>query len=181
MTFLTRKIPIMEGNLLEVAGILASMYLVLLASEIPMTALSFLLYLVALCGLLFFPHCLTHYIVGRLLGIRFRYYSVNRSAVSKLRLGPLASIASGFVVLRLNIDRESLRSVTPLRRNAMFMSGAIASMIFPFFPALASLGHLPIFLSILLLLISIGNFAFDLYFSPRAGDFSRVKSHPPSQ
>jgi hypothetical protein len=58
----------------------------------------------------------------------------------------------------------------------MFASGAVASMILPFVPAILSFGRLPLSLSVLLLLISVGNLVFDLFYSPKAGDISRAKS-----
>lgn len=57
----------------------------------------------------------------------------------------------------------------------MFISGAAASMILPFFVVVTSLNHLPLELGVILLLLSVGNVVFDLYYGPKAGDISRAK------
>ncbi len=173
---LPKRISLLVGNLIEVTGILLGICLIALAAVIPMMPLTFLLYLGAWFCLLFFPHSLTHYIVGRLVGVKFRYYSFGKSSVSKLRLSLLNLFASRLVVLTLKVDQTSLRSVTPSRRSIMFSSGAVASMVLPFLAAIASFGHLPLPLSVFILLISVVNLAFDLYYSPKAGDISRATS-----
>ncbi len=170
------RIPVMLGNVVELAGIFLAIYLIVLAPEVPAIPVKFLLYLVAWFCLLFFPHGLAHYVVGRLVGVRFRYYSLGKSSVSKLRMRFLGAIADKSVVLTLNVDRGSLQSVSFRGRIAMFSSGAVASMILPFSAALASLRDLPKVLSVFLLLLSAANLAFDLYFSPKAGDISRAIS-----
>ncbi len=171
-----RRISLLLGNLTEVAGVLFGISLIALAPAVTTIPLTFLLYLMAWFCLLFFPHGLAHYFVGVLVGVRFRHYSFGRSSISKLRMRFLGVFASKLVVLTLRVDQASLRSVSPLRRRIMFSSGAVASMVLPFFAAAASIGHLPSALSALLLLISVANLAFDLYYSPKAGDISRAKS-----
>ncbi len=171
-----KRISLLIGNLIEVTGILLGICLIALAPGIRVIPLTFLLYLVAWFCLLFFPHSLTHYIVGRLLGVKFRYYSFGKSSVSKLQLGFLKRFASRLAVLTLKVDQTSLRSVTPSRRTVMFSSGAVASMVLPFLAVTASFGHLPLSLSVFILLISVANLAFDLYYSPKAGDISRAIS-----
>ncbi|MGA8904999.1 MAG: hypothetical protein WB661_08335, partial [Candidatus Bathyarchaeia archaeon] len=94
----------------------------------------------------------------------------------KLRIPFLSMVASRSRVLTLNVDRESLQSAGRRGRIAMFSSGAVASMILPFFVALTSLRDLPMVLSVFLLLLSAANFAFDLYFSPKVGDISKALS-----
>jgi len=172
------RIPLLVGNIVEVAGVLFALYLISFALGVPNSPLKFLVYLVAWVCLLFFPHGLAHYIVGRLVGIGFQYYYLSRSSVYKLKLPFARAIASRSVVLTLKVDQHSLQTASVGSRAVMFSSGAVASMILPFFAAAASLGHLPMNLSAILLLLSAANLAFDLYYSPKAGDISRAKSAP---
>jgi hypothetical protein len=170
------RIPVAVGNLVEVAGILFGLYLIVIVPEVTFVPLKLILYLVAWVCLLFFPHSLTHFVVGRLVGVRFRYYSFGKSSVYKLRIPFLSVIASRSPVLTLKVDRGSLQLVSRSGRIAMFSSGAVASMVFPFFAAFASFRDLPMVLSIFLLLLSTANLLFDSYFSPKAGDISRAIS-----
>ena len=170
------RIPIAVGSLVEVAGILFALYLVVITPEVTFVPLKLILYLVAWVCLLFFPHSLTHYAVGRLVGVRFRYYSFGKSSVYKLRIPFLSMIASRSPVFTLRVDRASLQLVGRGARIAMFSSGAVASMVCPFFVAFSSFRDLPVMFSVFLLLLSASNLLFDCYFSPKAGDISRAIS-----
>lgn len=166
----------MVGNLVEIAGILFALYLIVMAPEVTLVPLKLILYLVAWVCLLFFPHSLAHYAVGKLVGVRFRYYSFGKSSVYKLRIPLLSIIASRSPVFTLRVDRGSLQSLSRGGRIAMFSSGAVASMVLPFLVAFASFRDLPMVFSIFLLLLSAANLVFDSYFSPKAGDVSRAIS-----
>ena len=170
------RISLLFGNLVGGVGLLLGFLLVAVAPSTAAVSLKFLLYLVAWACFLFFPHGLAHFLVGRIVGVRFRYYTFNKSSISKLKLPILPGLASKLVVLTLKVDRGSFQLVSRGRRCAMFASGALASMLLPFISAFASLGHLPIFLSEILLAFSILNFVFDLYYSPRAGDILRARN-----
>ena len=98
------RIPIMVGNLVEVAGILFAVCLILITPEIASLPLKFTMYLVAWVCFLFFPHSLTHYLVGTFVGVRFRYYSFGKSSVYKLRIPFLSMIVLRSPVFTLRID-----------------------------------------------------------------------------
>jgi hypothetical protein len=168
------KIPLVLGNGVEILGIAVAIYLVLKAPQVGDIFLRFFLYLISWGCLEFFPHCLAHFVVGRLVGAGFAHYFFGKSSITRLRSRVLNAVASAVPVLTLKIDQNSLRSVTHGGRAALYASGAAASMILPFFVAVASLGRLPIGLSVVLLLLSAGNVAFDLYYSPKVGDISRI-------
>ena len=170
------RIPIAVGNLIEIAGILFALYFIVMTPEVTPVLLKLILYLAAWGCLLFFPHSLTHYVTGRFVGVRFLYYSFGKSSVYKLGIPFVSVIASRSRVLTLKVDRGSLQSVGRGGLIAMFSSGAVASMLFPFLVAFASFRDLPIAFSVFLLLLSAANLLFDLYFSPKAGDISRAIS-----
>jgi hypothetical protein len=164
------------GNGVEVLGILLAVYLMVLAADASGIYVRFFLYLISWGCLIFFPHCLMHYLVGSIVGVRFKFYYLGKSGVSKLGLPLLARLAARVPVLAVKVDRRSLRSVTPGRRAVMFASGAVASMILPFIVVVASLPRLPLSLTLAILFLSVANLAFDLYYSPKAGDISRAKA-----
>jgi hypothetical protein len=151
----------------------AGVYLLVVASSINAVPLRFLVYLIFWVCLVFFPHCLAHFVVGRLVGVRFTHYVLGKSSITKLRL-PVISSVSSMIPLTLKIDGGSLRSVSPGARAVMFASGAVVSMILPFLAVVVSIGRLPVMWSAGLFLISVANVCLDLYYSPRAGDLSRI-------
>jgi hypothetical protein len=172
----TFKIPLLLGNMIGIGGLVLAAYLILVADLTAEVILSFFLYVVACACLVFFPHGLSHYVVGRLAGIRFTYYSVGKSAVRKLRLPFVSATASKVPVLTLRTDQGTLFSVSPQRRAAMFAAGAAASMLLPFISFVASLKRLPVEFSGVLFLICLTNAMFDIYYSPKAGDIARAKA-----
>jgi hypothetical protein len=169
------KIPLAIGNLAEIIGTIFALYLIYAAADISQITLRFLFYLISWGSLVFFPHCLVHFIVGRLVGIRFTNYSFGRSAIGRLRIPLVSVLASKAPVLTLKVHHESLKSASRGARAVMFASGAVTSMVLPFFAAVASLGHLPLSLTVLLMVFTAANLAFDIYYSPRAGDISRIR------
>jgi hypothetical protein len=168
------KIPLIAGNSVEILGIAGAIWLLVVASDINSILLRLLTYLLSWACLLFFPHCLAHFVTGRLAGVRFTHYLLSKSPVARLEVPIISAVASKIPVLGLKVDQKSLASVSRGARAVMFVSGAAASMIFPFMVVVASFGRLPGILNGGLLLLSTANLAFDSYYSPRAGDISRI-------
>ncbi len=127
----------------------------------------------------YFPHCLVHFIIGRIGGIAFTHYVVGKSALVKLRLPYLKDLLRYLPVLGIRIDRSSLARSSPRVRKLMFQSGAYASMLLPNLTVLESLLHSLPTTSALLTLMSAVNVGVTLYYSPRAGDMWRARiSYP---
>jgi hypothetical protein len=168
------EIPLAVGNSVEILGIAVAVYLIVIAPDISDVVLRFLVYLISWGCSVFFPHCLAHFVTGRLVGIRFKYYLLTRSPLVKLKLPLISAMGSMLPVLGLRIDHSSLGSIGHGARAVMFTSGTAASMVFPFFPVAASIGRLPVILSSVLLVLSAANVLFGLYYSPKLGDISRI-------
>lgn len=170
------RISLTLGNTVGIVGTIFALYLLIMTELIQNHFLQFLLYLLSLACLVFFPHCLAHYLVGRVVGIRFRYYFLGRSGVARLHLPLVSKLAAALPVLTLKVNSASLASVSHARRAVMFASGAVASMLLPSVPAIVSLGRLSVTQSVLIFLLVGFNVAFDLYYSPKAGDMARACS-----
>ena len=95
------------GNGIEVLGIAVGVYLLVAASSINAVPLRFLGYLISWVCLVFFPHSLAHFAVGRLVGVRFTHYTLGKSSITKLRLPVISSVSSMIPLLTLKIDRGS--------------------------------------------------------------------------
>jgi hypothetical protein len=79
-------------------------------------------------SMVYFPHCLAHYVVGRLLGVEFSHYTLSKSMLSKAGLPIVSRIFSVRAFLTLRIKRRSGR----MAMFAMFLAGPLASMFSPF-------------------------------------------------
>jgi len=124
---------------------------------------------------LYAAHCPSHYVVGRIVGIRFSRLVVGRSALRKSSSRVARLVGGRAVTPVLIVDRASLARVSPLRRKAMFYSGVTASTAAPFLVALyASLTGDPIS-TLVTLIVSICYLTFNVFYSPRTGDVYRAK------
>jgi hypothetical protein len=167
------RLSLLHGNLIELVGTLVAFALNHYAPSLGGVYVRFALYLLSFACLIFFPHCLAHFIIGTLVGIKFDYYSIRESSISRLNL-PISF--PRLPVLSLKVNRESLKHTNPFGRGAMFASGAIVSVLLPFIVVASALPNIPQLPGMLLLVLAIANAAFDLYYSPRAGDFSRMRT-----
>ena len=169
-----RKFTTAQGAGISILGLAAGVISLVLASTSTGLLFRIILLLFTWFTFWFFSHDLAHHITGQLLGIRFQYYYLGKSAIRKLNLPIIPQLMNRVPVLVLKVDPESLKHAKPRSRRAMFSSGAIVSMILPWLiiPASFSLGQI---LGLLFLALVAGNDLFTLYFSPKTGDLYRAR------
>ncbi len=114
-------------------------------------------------AMLYFSHCLGHYVVGRILGIRFRYYFLSKSMLSKAGIPILSRLMSAKVFMTLKLAERP----KGLRGFVMFLAGPLASMFSPLVIAFIA-GYDPTSSKILFAL-TIANAVFTGFFSFRHG------------
>jgi len=96
------RIPLLIGNAISIG-------MLILAVEIAKHAYALLdiprILVLIICWftMLYFSHCLSHYIVGRLLGIKFRYYFLSSSMLAKAGIPIISRLLSvkAFLTLKL--------------------------------------------------------------------------------
>src|SRR2546425_9633897 len=163
-----------QGASLCVFGLLVGLALLIAAPRIRLFPLNALFVLVAWFCLWFFSHDLAHHIVGRIVGVGFRYYFLGRSTITKLNLPIVSNLLKVVPVLGLKIDKSSLKSISPNGLRVMYASGAVSSMLLPWIvvPPGYAIG-LPF--GILITLLTVTNDVFTLYFSPKVGDIHHAR------
>ncbi len=163
-----------QGAGLSVGGLGAGLLTWLLAASDYPLFIRLLLLLFAWFALWFFSHDLAHHVVGRLGGIRFRYYFLGRSAIRKLKLPLVPRLMGKIPVLVLKIDPTSMTQASVRSRRWMHASGAIVSMSLPWLiiPESFALG---LVWGLLFVALVLGNDIFTLYFSPKTGDLFRAR------
>lgn len=115
-------------------------------------------------AMLYFTHCPSHYVVGRLLGIEFEYYFLSKSMLAKANIPLLSSMLSKKFFLTLKIKERK-----PGKRTfIMFISGPLASMFSPLAIPIIVLSY-DSFTSYLLFLLTAANAVFTGYYSYRFG------------
>jgi len=161
-------IPLQVGNLASFLLLLVSFLIALNVPTSPILGL--VAGLIAWVLAWFFSHDLFHYLVGRALGIRFSNYFLGLSNI--VRLGIVRGDAKFLLVaLGLRIDRSIKYSGKRLA--AMYLSGPLASMVFPALLSLIVLRN-NYDAGLVLLLISAINIAFTSYFSPKVGCIAKA-------
>jgi hypothetical protein len=106
-------------------------------------------------------HSSAHYVVGRLVGIRFRYY------FAALPPPPLPGLKS---------DYGTYLRTSPTRRALMHASGAIATKAAPFLAlAFAPACGAPLWAVLVLLGLGLFQIATDVLFSTKASDWKKVR------
>jgi hypothetical protein len=140
------------------AGILAAVYI--LAAEFAAT---------------FLIHCPAHYIVGRILGIRFTNMRLGRTTLARVLPPSVAGLARLVPILTVSTDRASLSEISKGRAAAMYASGAIASTSAAFMVAAGATLSEPLAYAALAWAFALIYLVFDVIFSPRSGDLRRAR------
>jgi len=163
------------GNLIETAGIAFGFLFIYFTNSSLHPVLNITLLLAAWFCFWFFSHCLTHFVVGKILGVNFLFYFVGRSSVVKLNLPVVSSLVRQVPVLGIKVDNASLQKISPHKRAIMFASGAVASMISPLISVVYAILHLPAWIGVFISVLTIGNIILTLVFSSKVGDFSKAR------
>lgn len=169
-----RRLSLPQGASLCTFGVLVGIALLVLSPRVKLFPLDVLFILAAWFCFWFFSHDLAHHIVGRIVGVSFRYYFLGRSAITKMGLPVASTLLRAIPVLGLKIDKPSLNSISPSNVRAMYASGALSSMFLPWLVVPTGYAiSLPV--GFLLTMLTVANDVFTLYFSPQVGDFHQVR------
>ncbi len=77
--------------------------------------------------MLYFTHCLSHYIVGTLMGVKFSHYFLSKSMLSKSGIPFVSAIFSKKIFLTIKIKKKAGRKAMFF----MFLAGPLSSMFSP--------------------------------------------------
>ena len=154
------RAPVWIGNLALGAGTGAGVLAIALAPRLPGPARS-LVFLGGFGALAVTTHSLTHWAVGRAMGMRFTHYFLG---------GPPPPRPG------LKIDYSTYLRVPPKRRAVMHASGAVVTKLIPFalIPVAAAQGQ-PRWLVGLLVAVGGGQIVTDIAFSTRTSDWKKVR------
>lgn len=168
------KLSLWAGNVLQISGLVACVLLAVFSAQLDSWVLQFISVFVAWSLSILCSHCLTHYIVGRIVGIKFTHYFLGRSGVARLNLPLLSLAASKVPILVIKTDKESLSRTGPRAKASMFASGAIVSNLAPILLLAILSGKVRGLYVLLFSGLTLANILFTLYFSPKGGDGMRA-------
>jgi hypothetical protein len=180
-----RKIPVSEGLVLLILGIIVGIILLVFSSALDHSRAidlsAFVQAILFLAGTLliwYFSHPLSHYLSARAFGINTLYFYVGRTDLRNAKIAFIKGLSSKLVTIGTKLDKTQLRTSSMPRRARGFIygSGAIFStclvaLIFVY-SIVANLNIVSIFLVFVFFAFSLGS---EIFLSTKSGDLSKMK------
>lgn len=141
------------------------------------SGLTFALYVVVVeLAATYLVHCPAHYIVGGVVGIRFRNIRFGQTTLARVLPGRFAGLTRLVPILTLSTDKASLAKASKVKCAAMYASGTVASVTSAFVIAGAATVTEALLPAAIAWLVAVGYLVFDVVFSPKNGDLSRARA-----
>lgn len=176
----TRHLSLTRGLTIGTIGTIIGFAVLLIPPYINNPLLSLVIFLGSFGLLAYFSHCLAHYIIGRIIGMKFSHYVLGSSPQALTTSPTIKLLDSLLPRLGIRLTSQSRKNATHTRRIIMLSSGVVTSTLLPLVPTVISYGTLPMPLAVILPLLWMAYVIFGAYFSPRYGDLSRITARPPS-
>ena len=126
------RLSIAAGNMIQLAGLALGGWALLAASSTPSPLWAILEMGVGWICIYLCCHAIAHWLVGRSVSIRFRYYTIEgTSKPQSWPPGLLRWLFEHIPFFRIHIERTSLQSVSAGRQAAMWSAGVTASVVVP--------------------------------------------------
>jgi hypothetical protein len=132
---ISARLSIAVGNTLQAGGILGACLALTASRSAHSTAIAVITMLLAWVLLYFSSHAIAHWLVGRLVGIRFRYYTVGGTANPQGWPPGLRWVFERLPFLGVQTEKLTMQKVTPTARALMWSAGVTSSAIIPTFGA----------------------------------------------
>ena len=130
------RLSIPVGNSLQTAGILAACLALRASRSAHSTAMAVIAMVVAWVLLYFSSHAIAHWLVGRLVDIRFLFYTVGGTGNPEGWPPGLRWIFEHLPFLSVQTEKLSMQTVSPRARALMWSAGVTSSAIIPTLGAL---------------------------------------------
>jgi len=170
------QLSIPAGNALQIAGILAAYLALRISRSAHSAGIAISTMLLAWLLLYFSSHAIAHWLVGRILGIRFLFYTVGGTGNPDGYASGLRWIFERLPFLGVQTEKLSMQDVSPGARALMWSAGVTSSAIVPTLAAFwARLAGVPgsKFFFLFALFWAMGTLASN--WTSRTGDFSKAR------
>jgi len=138
----TRKIfarlSIAVGNTLQIAGFVAAYFALTVSRSANSPGVAVATMILAWALLYFCSHAIAHWFVGRLVGIRFLFYTVGGTGNPEGWSRGVRWVFEHLPFFGVQTDKVSMLNVTPGAKALMWSAGVTASAIVPTFAALCA-------------------------------------------
>lgn len=125
------RLSIVTGNIIQLAGLAAGFALLGVAARTDLPGLAIMEMLVGWLLLYFSCHAIAHWLVGRLLGIRFRFYTLGGTAKPEIYPRGVRWLFQHLPFFGVQTERASMNRASARSRAAMWVAGATSSAVVP--------------------------------------------------
>jgi hypothetical protein len=126
------RLSIVAGNLLQIAGIVAAWAALALARSRSQPAIVAVFMMIAAWLLLyFFCHGIAHWAVGRLVGIRFAFYTVGGTGNPSGYPAGMRWVFEHLPFFGVQTDNVSMQKASPMAKAIMWSAGVTSSAVVP--------------------------------------------------
>ena len=133
---LLARLSIAAGNTLQIAGILAACFALRASRSAHSTANAVLSMLLAWVLLYVSSHAIAHWLVGRVVGVRFLFYTVGGTANPEGWPLGLRLVFERLPFLGVQTEKLSMQNASPGAKAVMWSAGVTSSAIIPTLAAL---------------------------------------------
>lgn len=124
------KVSIVLGNLLQIAGLAAGVWALYLAAYVAAGVLLRLMLLILGWLVIYISgHSLAHWLVGRIMGIRFVEYGVRGTDHPETLSPVMRAILSRLPMFTAITDKESMQKASPVAKALMFAAGETSTIL----------------------------------------------------
>jgi hypothetical protein len=170
------RLSITAGNALQISGIVAACLALAGARSAHSTTSAVVAVVVGWVLLYFCCHAIAHWVVGRILGIRFAFYTVGGTGNPEGWPAGLRWLFEHLPFFGVQTEKASMQKASPIARAIMWSAGVTSSAVVPTLGALwAWCSGVPWskLLFLVALFWAVGTLASN--WTSRAGDYSKAR------
>lgn len=126
--------------------------------------------------LYFFCHGIAHWVVGRLLGIRFAFYTIGGTGNPEGYPGPLRWVFEHLPFFGVQTEKGSMQAASPIAKAIMWSAGVTSSAVLPTLGAVCAWqGRVPGSKLFLVFALIWAGATLASNWTSRSGDFSKAR------
>ncbi len=125
------RLSIVSGNAIQLAGITVAFLALAAARSAPSKAAAIIAMITAWLLLYFFCHGIAHWAVGRLLGIRFAFYTIGGTGNPEGYPAGLRWVFEHLPFFGVQTDKPSMQAASPMAKAIMWSAGVTSSALVP--------------------------------------------------
>jgi hypothetical protein len=125
------RLSIVAGNMLQIAGIAAACGALVLGRSVHSSVIAAGMMIAAWLLLYFFCHGIAHWAVGRLLGIRFAFYTIGGTGNPEGYPAGMRWVFEHLPFFGVQTDKASMQKASPAAKAIMWSVGVTSSAVVP--------------------------------------------------